>query len=312
MSALLKNAVLRSLKPTYKVSLLMLKVFIPLSLLTLAMRHFGVLDYLAPVFFPLMSVIGLPGEAAITLLVGFTNTIYAALATAAAMDLSARQITILGVVLGISHSLFVETGILANLKMATLRIALFRVVVAFIAGVTLNLIMPDGSASAVKHLAGEAFVWSKALIQIGVTSLQIIGIIFTITLGYELVNSWKGASKMRERARILPAAVGMSDRAVAPWIVGFIVGITYGAALLFQLDEKRPLSHKDACLITVFLCLAHAVIEDTLLFVVVGGDAAWIFITRVLLAVLVVRILATANLYRHFLWIGLPADRKQN
>lgn len=309
MLAPLKKAFLRSLTPTFKVSLLMLKVFIPLSLLTLLLRQMGVLEYLAPLFAPLMSLIGLPGEAAVTLLVGFTNTIYAALATAAAMDLTARQITILGVVLGISHSLFVETGILTNLRMATVRIALFRIVVALAAGIILNAIMPEiGGPTAHRQLA-ESFSWMKALKQVGTTSLQIVGIIFAITFGYELVNLWKGASKMRERARFLTTSVGMSDRAVAPWIVGFIVGITYGAALLYQFGEKRPLSHKDACLITVFLCLAHAVIEDTLLFVVVGGDAAWIFLTRLLAAVLVVRILATANIYKHFLWIGLPRDR---
>jgi len=306
----LKNAFLRSLKPTFKVSLVMLKVFIPLSLLTLLLRQMGVLEYLAPVFSPLMSLIGLPGEAAITLLVGFTNTIYAALATAAAMDLTARQITILGVVLGISHSLFVETGILTNLRMATVRIALFRIVVAFAAGILLNVVMPEmGNIASHQRLSGEAFSWVKALLQVGATSLQIIGIIFAITFGYELVTLWKRTARFKERVGFLTSTVGMSDRAVAPWIVGFIVGITYGAALLYQFGEKRPLSHKDACLITVFLCLAHAVIEDTLLFVVVGGDAAWIFLTRVLMAVLVVRILSTANLYKHFLWIGLPQDR---
>ncbi|MGO9952409.1 MAG: nucleoside recognition domain-containing protein [Dissulfurispiraceae bacterium] len=305
----LKNAFLRSLKPTFNVSLVMLEVFIPLSLLTLLLRQMGVLEYLAPLFAPLMLLIGLPGEAAITLLVGFTNTIYAALATASVMDLTARQITILGVVLGISHSLFVETGILTNLRMATVRIALFRIAVAFGAGIALNIIMPDmGGAAAHRYVPGEAFSWMTAIIQVGTTSLRIVGIIFAITFGYELVNLWKGVSKMSERTCFLSVTVGMSDRAVVPWIIGFTVGITYGAALLYQLAEKRPLSHKDACLITVFLCLAHAVIEDTLLFVVVGGDVAWIFMTRVLLAVLVVRILATADIYKHFLWIGLPHE----
>lgn len=309
----LKNAFLRSLKPTLKVSMMMLKVFIPLSLLTLLLRQLGVLDILAPVFAPFMSLIGLPGEAAITLLVGFTNTIYAALATAAAMDLTARQITILGVVLGIAHSLFVETGILTNLRMATVGIALFRIVVGLAAGTILNIIMPDiGGVVTHPNASGGAFSWMHALLQVGTTSLQIVGIIFTITFGYELVSLWRGAAGFKERVRFLPSTVGMSDRAVAPWIVGFIVGITYGAALLYQFDEKQPLSHKDACLITIFLCLAHAVIEDTMLFVVVGGNLAWIFLTRAIMAVMVVRILATGNLYKHFLWIGLPKERPHN
>lgn len=309
----LKQAFLASLKPTFKVSMLMLKVFIPLSLGTFLLRQLGVLDLLAPLFAPLMKPIGLPGEAAITLLVGFTNTIYAALATTAAMDLTTRQITILGVVLGVAHSLFVETGILTSLRMATMKIALFRIVVGAAAGIALNMLMPEISGTVIRPgISTEAFSWVRAVLQIGTISVQIVIIIFTITFGYELTRLWKGAGKFKERMGILPSFVGISDRAVAPWIVGFIVGITYGAALLYQFNEKQQLSHKDACLITVFLCLAHAVIEDTMLFVVIGGNIWWILITRIVMAVFVVRILATGNLYRHFLWIGLPKEHSHD
>jgi spore maturation protein SpmB len=306
----MKNAFLRSLKPTLKISILMLKVFIPLSIITLLLKQLGVLDLLAPVFAPLMSLIGLPGEAAITLLVGFTNTIYASLATVSAIDLTARQITILGVVLGISHSLFVETGILTNLRMATIGIALFRIIVGLAAGIILNLIMPEiGGVVVHSGVQGEPFTWMNALLQVGITSLQIVGIIFSITFGYELVSLWKGADKFRERVSFIPSSVGISGKAAAPWIVGFMVGITYGAALFYQFKEKQGLSHKDACLITVFICLAHAMIEDTVLFAVVGGSLTWIFVTRMIIAVLVVRLLATGNIYKRFLWIGLPKEQ---
>jgi hypothetical protein len=309
----LKDSFLRSLKPTLKVSLLMLKVFIPLSVATLVLRQLGFLDLLAPLFAPLMSLIGLPGEAAIPLLVGFTNTIYGALATAAAMDLTARQITILGVVLGIAHSLFVETGILTSLKMSTAKIALFRLVVAMFAGMTLNLVMPEFSGEVTHIAAGtESFSWSAALVQIGYTSLQIVLIIFSITLGYEIVSLWKNADKFGDRLGSALQHLGISKKAFAPWMVGVFVGITYGAALFYQFNEKQRLTHKDACLVTVFVCLAHAMIEDTLLFVVVGGDAAWIFIPRMIIAALAVRLLATRNIYKRLLWIGLPEERKHN
>ncbi len=309
----IKNAFLGSLKPTFTVSMLMLKVFIPLSILTVLLKQFGVLDLLAPVFAPLMSIIGLPGEAAITLLVGFTNTIYASLATVSAIELTGRQITILGVVLGIAHSLFVETGILTNLRMATIGIALFRIVVAFTAGIVLNLIMPEigGTVALAAAHQGEPFTWTGVLVQIGITSVQIVGIIFSITFGYELISLWKGADKFRERVSFIPSSLGISGKATAPWIVGFLVGITYGAALFYQFKEKQGLSHKDACLITVFICLAHAMIEDTVLFAVVGGSLTWIFVTRMIIAVLVVRLLAAGDLYRKCLWIGLPAEEKR-
>jgi hypothetical protein len=150
------------------------------------------------------------------------------------------------------------------------------------------------------------FSWSSAVLQVGITSIQIVAIIFLITFGYELLGRWKHADRVKERIVVLTTGIGMSERALAPWLVGFLVGITYGAAMLYQFVENRQLNHKDACLITVFLCLAHAIIEDTMLFVVVGGNFWWIFLTRVIMATAVVRVLATNNLYRRMLWVGLP------
>jgi|WetSurMetagenome_2_1015567.scaffolds.fasta_scaffold00035_34 hypothetical protein len=300
-----------SLKPTLRISLLMLRVFIPLSVATLVLKQLGILDLLAPLFAPVMSLLGLPGEAAITLLVGFTNTIYGALATAAAMDLSARQITILGVVLGIAHSLFVETGILVNLRMATAGIALFRLVVALTAGTVLNAVMPEIGGAATHGAVGGEFTWMSSLLQVGLTSLQIVVIIFLITFGYELFSLWKRSDRPGRVSDYVASGIGISGRAAAPWLVGLLVGITYGAALFYQFRAKHELSHKDACLITIFMCLAHAMIEDTLLFTVVGGDFAWIFLTRMVAAVLLVRLLSAANIYKRFLWIGLPKERWQ-
>jgi hypothetical protein len=305
----LKKAFRDSLKPTIKVSILMLKVFIPLSFITLLLRQLGVLDLLAPLFAPFMSLIGLPGEAAVTILAGFTNSIYAALATTAAVDLTPRQVTILGVVLGVAHSLFLETGIMVSLRMATMKIALFRLVVGVAAGIILNAVLPEIGGTVVRpDVSADAFSWINALLQVGTISLQIVVIIFIITFSYELLTLWKGAARFRERMGFLSTTVGMSDRAAAPWIAGFIIGITIGAAMLYQFNEKQQFSHKDACLISVFLSLAHAIIEDTVLFALIGGNIWWILLTRVLLAVLIVRILAFGNLYRHFLWIGLPKD----
>lgn len=311
MVAGIRGAFSRACAPTLKVSLMMLKVFIPLSLLTVVLREFGLIALISPFFAPVTTLLGLPGEAAIALLAGFTNTIYAALATAAALDLTPRQVTILGVVLGIAHSLFVETGILTNLRMATVRIALFRIVVGLVSGMIMHALMPaEVSGVIMQPNVQSAFSWAGAVLHIGIISVQIVVIIFLITFGYELLAGWKHADWVRSRFTGLTTGIGMSDRALVPWLVGFFVGITYGAAMLYQFVENKQLNHKDTCLVTVFLCLAHAIIEDTMLFVVAGGNFWWILLTRVIMAVVVVRLLATENLYQRLLWIGLAPEEK--
>jgi len=43
----------------------MLKIYIPVSLLTFVLKQWGIIDVIAPLFTPFMSVMGLPGEPAI-------------------------------------------------------------------------------------------------------------------------------------------------------------------------------------------------------------------------------------------------------
>ncbi len=291
---------------------MMIKIYVPLSLLTIVLKQWGILDAIAPLFAPLMRLMGLPGEAAITLVAGFTNSIYAALATLSAFDLTPRQVTILGVVLGLAHSLFVETAILTKLRMATLKIAFFRIVTALLTGFIMNALLPQHiTGISMRHYSGqEAFSWAQVLQGVAITSLQIIIIISLLGMLYELISLWKYSSVIRQKVKFLPNTVGLSENAFAPWMTGFFIGITYGAAMFFQFGQNHKLSHKDTCLITVFLCLAHAIIEDTALFVIVGGNFWWIILTRVFMAVFVVRLLSIRNVHKRLMWVGLPREQK--
>ena len=298
----------KGMRRSLEVSWLMLKIYVPVSLLTVVMKQWGVLDFIVPFFTPFMGLMGLPGEAAITVVAGFVNTIYAALATISAFDLTARQITVLGVVLGLSHSLFVETAILTKLRMATVRIALFRMAAAFLAGMLMNAILPQklgGTVTPYKS-GGEAFSWLLTIQNIALTSFRIVIIITLLMVLHEMAARWKHSAAIKAKLQLLPKAVGMSEKVFAPWMVGFFIGITYGAAVLLQLVKDHQLSHKDACLITIFLCLAHAIIEDTVIFAIVGGNFWWVIVSRVSMAVLTVRLLSLGDLYRRFLWVGLP------
>ena len=307
----LKEVFTKSLKQSLKVSWMLIKIYIPLSLLTILLKQLGVIDYIAPYFAPLMGAMGLPGEAALTLLIGFTVNIYAALATMSAFDLTFRQVTILAVVVGIAHNLFVETGILARVRMANIRIAFFRILVAFPTGIIMNLLLPENLAGTVliRHAGAGEFSWLATLQGLLTTSVQIMVIIFLITLGYELLILWRYTSIIKRKTKFIPNAIGLSERAFGPWVVGVFIGIAYTAGILYQYMERGELSHKDVCLTTVFIVLAHAIIEDTMLFVVLGGNFGWIILTRVFIASMIVRILSLNNLYKKFLWIGLPREK---
>lgn len=310
----IRDVLTESARQALKVSWTLIKVYVPLALATAFLRQIGVLDFIAPFFSPFMKHLGLPGEAALTLLAAFTNNIYAGIATMAAIPMTFRQVTILGIMIGLAHTLFIETAILVRLKMGTVRIAFFRIFLALGAGLLLNLLLPENIPGAVlnPYAAAVRFSWWNTLRSMAFTSGQIVVYMFVIMLAYELVLLLPFRHKMKKYFETVPRLIGFSGKAFVPWVVGLFIGITYGAGILFRFSEKNRLSHKDVCLTTVFLVLAHAIIEDTMVFVVVGGNFWIIILARVLTAFLVVRILSIGGLYRAFLWIGLPQPGRED
>ncbi|MBM4235100.1 MAG: nucleoside recognition protein [Firmicutes bacterium] len=119
---------------------LLIKIIVPVSCLVALLDFYGIVDQIAIFFTPAMSLFGLPGEAAISLLLGFLVNIYAAMGAVTAISLTAQQMTILAVIIGICHELPVETMIC---RYTGLRIPVsiaLRLTTAVVAGVLLNLI----------------------------------------------------------------------------------------------------------------------------------------------------------------------------
>ena len=87
------------------------KVLIPVYLIVTFIRLTPIIGWISVIFKPLMFLFGLPGEAAIVLVLGNTLNLYAALGAIASLTLTVKQITILAVMLAFSHSMIVETAI---------------------------------------------------------------------------------------------------------------------------------------------------------------------------------------------------------
>ena len=303
----MKDLFLTTGKLSLKVSWMLAKVYIPLSLLTVFLKFSGFFVWISPALSPYMQLLGLPGEASITIIAGFLGNVYAGAATIPALDLTFRQVTIIGIILGFSHNLFVETGILIKLKFAKVGFAFFRVIIAIVAGMLANLLLPEQINGAILNpfMNPETFSWVNSIKGILLTCIQIIAIIFTLNFIYELLKRWSYSKIIKQKLETVSSFMGLTPGALVPWLTGFMFGIVYGAGILFQFAEKKALTKKDASLVTVFMVLAHAIIEDSLLFAVFGANFWWLFTIRVVLAFTVMKLLSIKNLYKKFLWIGL-------
>uniref|UniRef100_A0A7C6A985 Nucleoside transporter/FeoB GTPase Gate domain-containing protein n=1 Tax=candidate division WOR-3 bacterium TaxID=2052148 RepID=A0A7C6A985_UNCW3 len=113
---------------------------------------------------------------------------------------------------------------------------------------------------------------------------KIFAILFVIFLILELVERFglltKGYKKIAPRIRFL----GLSEEAVAPLLAGIFFGIIYGAGVIADLIKKQGLDKKQVLLVSVFLGMCHAIVEDTGLFLVLGANIFWLTIPRLIIA----------------------------
>jgi len=117
------------------------RFMIPAYGIALVLEELGVIDVLARAAAPVMSVLGLPGEAAVPLVVGYVLNIYAAVGAMEALSLSSTQITVLAVAMLIGHNLIVEGAVLYRAGMNGLAFGVLRALVGLAAAAVANLLM---------------------------------------------------------------------------------------------------------------------------------------------------------------------------
>ena len=141
LSRLLESSSL-GFKQGVKAFLQLSSIMAPVYIVTAILKLTPALDYISAFFEPLMKYLGLPGSSAIALVTGTFVNLYAAAAIVAGLDMSARQLTILALVLGFSHSQIMETAIIGKMKARPYLVTPLRVFFGLLAGLLLHLVMP--------------------------------------------------------------------------------------------------------------------------------------------------------------------------
>jgi hypothetical protein len=90
----------------------------------------------------------------------------------------------------------------------------------------------------------------------------------------------------------LMRGMGLTRDAAIPLFTGIFLGIAYGAGIIIRVAQEKNLPRRQLFLIGLFLATCHAVVEDTLIFVVLGANGWIILGLRLLLAVALTALLA--------------------
>ena len=282
-----------SLRPAVKTTSWLLKIMIPISLAVCLLQYYGVIAWCAQWLNPLFCHIGLPGASSIAFLTGATVTTYAALAVMMTMELTLRQATIIAIMVLICHALPLECTVVKKVGSHPIRMGLLRIAGALLAAIYLNIVLPEMSEpfSALSVSASEASVWQVLqgwLLSSLKLCLMIFAIIYTLMFVQRLMERYGLMQKLVRPLSPIMVLFGLPPNAAYLWLVGNVLGISYGSAVMIQLEEEGKISRKEADDVNYHLIMNHSMLEDTLVFATAGVSALWILSTRLLFALVLV------------------------
>lgn len=304
MEKMLENrivAYLRSLgRDTILTSWELIKITVPVILITKILEECGLISSLSALLSPLMNLIGLPGELGLVWGTAMLTTLYGGLAVFAALaptlDLSIAQVTVLCSAMLIAHSLPIELSISKKSGVPLIPILLLRVIGALSYCFILDRLC---TAFAIwQQPAALLFAAPAEKLGLGAWALQqciniglIIFIIFCILLIMRVLRSI-GVLGLLERilTPVLPL-FGMSGKMAPVTVVGMVMGIGYGGALIIREIAKGKMSRAEVFNSMAMMGLCHGLVEDTLIMVAMGGRLGGILWGRILFSLVVTFIL---------------------
>jgi len=109
---------------------------------------------------------------------------------------------------------------------------------------------------------------------------EIAFIVIPIMIAMEFLKDIGVLDKLTQLFSPLVKIYGMKKEAGFPLVIGIVIGLSYGAGFIFQAAEEDKLSRRDLYLLTYFLVAAHAVFEDTAIFMAFGVNGIFLFVAR--------------------------------
>lgn len=292
-----KNGVLVGLRTTWTLG----KIIFPITLIVTIIGYTPLLDWIARMLAPIMSILGLSGEATIPLVLGNVLNLYAAIGAILTLDLSVKEVLILAIMLSFSHNLLVESAVATKVGIRISVVLGVRIGLALFSGVVINFFWNGGAEKAQYGFVSsgqtsDASGWGVIIYQ-GLESaflgvLQLALIVIPLMVVIQVMKDLHWLEWFSKAMSPFTKMLGMKKNTSTTLAAGLFFGLAYGAGVMMQAVKEDGVSKKDLYLAFIFLVACHAVIEDTLIFIPLGIPVWPLLIIRLVTAIALTMIVA--------------------
>ncbi|MCL2567296.1 MAG: hypothetical protein FWE18_04300 [Alphaproteobacteria bacterium] len=325
-----KQYLIDVLLKTKETSWELFRIMIPLILLIKIIQELNLLQYFVYPFEFIMGAVGIPDIYALAWLGAIFNTCYMAMTLIAVFfndyPLTVEQISVLGLMILISHSLIIEGAIISKFKVSGIYSIVLRVVCSLLFGYLFHItaqyfgIMQQRAtsifygSSEVYHqnfmelyfagnLAAEFNVWLQNVLfwflAQAKTMCLIAFVIFVIFLLIQFMKDFNIVQKIDKLFKPFWSVMSISKRNYTVTSICYLIGLSYGYGILKEESEKNIYFRKDQPFkVLSFLAIVHAVIEDGIIFMLLGASGWIVIVGRTIIGILVVAVLVRLVLPR--------------
>ncbi|PAU35576.1 hypothetical protein CKF94_24850 [Vibrio coralliilyticus] len=276
------------------------KVMIPIIIVIKVVEELGGVALLSQWLSPLMNFVGLPDEMGLVWATTLLTNMYAGLLIfmSTNSELTVAQVSILGSLMLIAHSIPIEAAIAKRAGVSIAMTTLVRVGGGLLFAWVLHQIYQFGDllntpAQIVwnPEIPPEQtylqWAWSQ------VENLIAILVIIAVLLFTLKMLKLLGVEKLMAMAlKPVLSVLGISREATNLAIVGITLGISFGGGLLINEAKRGHIPARDVFTAVMLLNLAHSMIEDTILVLLIGADFVTIFWGRLVFAFVVIAVMS--------------------
>jgi len=214
------------------------------------------------------------------------------------LPLTSEQMTLIAVFILISHNLVQEGIIQAKSGIHPLKATLFRltasvitviVVARFLKPDTLAVMSEGMSRAAVQPLMSMLKIWFIASFYLCIKMFLIIMALMI------LLGIMKSFNIIHHIVRVISPvlkAMGLNQKVGILWITAAVFGIAYGAVVIVEEAKEGNFDRQELEKLHISIGINHSMVEDPALFLTLGLNAFWLWVPRLLTAVLAVHLFA--------------------